>query len=82
MSWRLFGVALVSFEFRSFCVINVGQYTLLRGRMYTLASPWHRSSIPWAPLLLHGRRGIIYPAKGSDVRPGVSRVSGVPLASF
>ena len=36
----------------------------------------YASGVPWAPLLLRGRRGTISTARGSDVRPGV------PLASL
>ena len=61
----------------------VGQCALPRGRMYALASLWCPSGVPWAPLLLRGRRGAMCTAKGSDVRPGVLwRPFGVPLASL
>ena len=59
--WRPSGLRL-------FCVAGVGQCALPRGRMYTLASLG-------APPLLRGRRGTMCTAKGSDVRPGVSRGS-------
>ena len=38
-------------------------------------TPWRPSGVPWAPLLLRGRRGAMCTAKGSDVRPGVPPVS-------
>ena len=38
-------------------------------------TPWRPSGVPWAPLLLRGRRGTMCTAKGSDVRPGVPPVS-------
>ena len=53
---------------RLFCLAGVGQCALPRGRMYTLASLG-------SPRLLHGRRGAMCTAKGSDVRPGVPWVS-------
>ena len=59
--WRPLGLRL-------FCVAGVGQCALPRGRMYALASLG-------SPPLLRGRRGTMCTAKGSDVRPGVPRVS-------
>ena len=53
---------------RLFCVAGVGQCALPRGRMYALASLG-------SPPLLRGRRGAIFVAEGSDVRPGVPWVS-------
>ena len=37
-------------------------------------TPWRPFGVPWAPLLLRGRRGTMCTAKGSDVRPGVPPV--------
>ena len=60
--WRPLGL-------RPFCVAGVAQCRALpRGRMYALASLG-------SPPLLHGRRGTMCTAKGSDVRPGVPWVS-------
>ena len=53
---------------RLFCVAGVGQCALPRGRMYALASLG-------SPSLLHGRRGTMCIAKGSDARPGVPWLS-------
>ena len=53
---------------RLFCMAGVGQCALPRARMYALASLG-------SPPLLHGRRGTMCTAKGSDVRPGVPWVS-------
>ena len=65
------GVPLVSLGLRCFCVAGVGQCALPRA----LASLWRPSGVPWAPLLLRGRRGTMCTAKGSNVRPGVPLVS-------
>ena len=59
--WRPSGLRL-------FCMAGVAQCALPRGRMYALASLG-------SPPLLRGRRGTMCTAKGSDVRPGVPRVS-------
>ena len=59
--WRPLGL-------RCFCVAGVAQCALPRARMYALASLG-------SPPLLHGRRGTMCTAKGSDVRPGVPWVS-------
>ena len=59
--WRPLGLRL-------FCVAGVAQCALPRARMYALASLG-------SPPLLHGRRGTMCTAKGSDVRPGVPWVS-------
>ena len=59
--WRPLGLRL-------FCVADLGQCALPRGRMYALASLG-------SPPLLRGRRGTMCIAKGSDVRPGVPWVS-------
>ena len=57
MPWRPLGL-------RRLCVAGVGQSALPRGWMYALTSLG-------APRLLRGRRGTMYAAKGSDVRPCV-----------
>ena len=50
--------------------------------MYALASLWRPSGVPWSPPLLRGRRGTMYTAWGSDVRPGVPPASlRCPLVS-
>ena len=69
---RMYGLA--SLGLRLFCVAGVGQCALPRGLDV-------RPGVPWAPLLLcgrrgtmcilRGRRGTMCTAKGSDVRPGV-----------
>ena len=38
-------------------------------------TPWRPSGVPWAPLVLRGRRGTMCTAKGSNVRPSVPSVS-------
>ena len=72
--WR--PLAFIGSSSPGFCVAGVGQCALPRGRMYALASLWRPSAVPWAPLLLRGRRETMCTAMGSDVRPGV------PLASL
>ena len=73
---RMYGLA--SLGLRLFCVAGVAPCALPRGLDV-------RPGVPWAPLLLHGRRGTMCilrgrrgtmcTAKGSDVRPGVPWVS-------
>ena len=43
--------------------------------------PWGSSGVPGSPPLLRGRRGAMYTAKGSDVRPGI-RLASLGLRLF